>query len=292
MRQIEDIGLRVHDRFGVERLAAGEDMQAPPFSPCVDDMARKRRHALGIDAERLGPAAHLHARSLELEIGIDPNREARRLARPLGNGERALRLALAFQIERRAMQNGFFQLAVALARPGEADARAVDPGLSHHVQLAARRDVEPVDQTGHMCQHGREAVGLDGVIDFQPLGHGRAQIGDAARHHRARIDEERRSPRPLDQLRGRFTVHGQFAIARLVPRRDGSDRFSRLAHARISAIICCEIKVLSSFPFGFTGSVSRQWILCGCMKFGSSFASAALRSASRPASPRTTRWTA
>ena len=34
------------------------------------------RHRLGIDAELPGTPAHLHARALELEVGVDPHRDA------------------------------------------------------------------------------------------------------------------------------------------------------------------------------------------------------------------------
>ena len=78
--EIEHVALRLGDRRGVERLAAGEDVQPAPFGPGGDHFARQRRHALLVDPERLGAAAHLHARAAQLEIGIDPDRQPRRRA--------------------------------------------------------------------------------------------------------------------------------------------------------------------------------------------------------------------
>jgi hypothetical protein len=74
--------LGVGNGGGIERLAAGEDVKAAPLRPALDDPAGKRGHALGIEPERLGAAAHLHARTLEIEIGVDPDRQARPLAEP------------------------------------------------------------------------------------------------------------------------------------------------------------------------------------------------------------------
>ena len=46
----------------------------------------------GVDAELLRPAAHLHARALELEIGVDAHRDARRQCRARCDVARAARL--------------------------------------------------------------------------------------------------------------------------------------------------------------------------------------------------------
>ena len=60
-RQRQDIGLCLDDRRSVERLAAGKDVQSAPFGARGDHFARQHRNAFGIEPERLGAPAHLHA---------------------------------------------------------------------------------------------------------------------------------------------------------------------------------------------------------------------------------------
>ena len=146
MRAVEHLGLHVDHRFSRECLAAGEDVQAAKVASRGGDVPDQRGDPRGVDPEGLGPAAHLHPRSLELEIGIDANREARRHAKSLGDGQRAARFGLAFEIERDARGDRGFEFQVALARPGEAHPAQVEPGRPNQFQLAARRDIEPVGQ--------------------------------------------------------------------------------------------------------------------------------------------------
>ena len=60
-RQSDGGGLRIDDRLCVQILAARENMPAAPIRARVNDPARQRRRAVGVDAEGLGPAAHAHA---------------------------------------------------------------------------------------------------------------------------------------------------------------------------------------------------------------------------------------
>ena len=101
-RQSEGRPLRLDQRGGIERLRAGEDVEAAPFGARRDDPADQSGHARGVDPERLGAAAHAHARALDLEIGIDPDGEPRRPAELRADREGALGLALGFAVERDA----------------------------------------------------------------------------------------------------------------------------------------------------------------------------------------------
>ena len=101
-------------------------MKTAPFSAAGNNHADQRRHALGIDTERLCPAPHFHARPFEIEIGIDANRQPRGQAQPSGDGERPRSLTFGFKVERHAMGNRRFQFRITLARPGKADPRAFD----------------------------------------------------------------------------------------------------------------------------------------------------------------------
>ncbi len=91
-RKIEHIALRFGDRLGIERLAAGEDMQPAPFGSGRDQLACQSGNARGIEPERLGAAAHLHPRAAQFEIGVDPDREARRDADLFGDRQCAIEL--------------------------------------------------------------------------------------------------------------------------------------------------------------------------------------------------------
>ena len=115
---------------GVERLRAGEDVEAAPVGAGVEDAPDQRRHARGIDPERLGAAAHPHARALDLEIGIDPDREPRPAAELGGDRQRALDLALGFGVEGDAGLDRLGKVGVALAGAGEADPAASAPASS------------------------------------------------------------------------------------------------------------------------------------------------------------------
>ena len=46
--------LGLDQRVGIERLAAGEDVQAAPVGAGRDQLADQRRHAVVVDAERAG----------------------------------------------------------------------------------------------------------------------------------------------------------------------------------------------------------------------------------------------
>jgi hypothetical protein len=96
-------------------------VQAAPFSARRDDAPHQRRRPRRVHAERLGAAAHPHPRALDLEVGIDPHRQPRRLSDPRGGGQRALGLALGFEVERHAGADRLVELGVALAGTGEAD---------------------------------------------------------------------------------------------------------------------------------------------------------------------------
>ena len=46
-------------------------------SPRLAYLRERLRHLLGVDAELLRPAAHLHSGGLELEVGVDADRDTR-----------------------------------------------------------------------------------------------------------------------------------------------------------------------------------------------------------------------
>ena len=150
-------GLRVDQRLRIERLRAGEDVEAAPVGAGVEDSPDQRRHARGIDAERLGAAAHAHAGALDLEIGIDPHREPRPpVAAPIASARSTSPSDSQLSVTPASIAAS--KLAVALAGPGEADRRRVDAGLERDAKLAGRSDVEPVHAA---CRYASTAADKD-----------------------------------------------------------------------------------------------------------------------------------
>ena len=187
-------------------------MESAPFATGIDNILGKRRHAFRIDAELAGAPAHLHTRTAQIEIGIDPDGKPRRPADLFGNGQRTVRFSLTLQIERHACADSRFQLFVGLARPGEADFRRVASCGHYHGKLPRRSYVEPIRKARHRLKNGPEAVGFDGIMDMNAFRKSLAERGHPGFHHRTRINEERGLARIPDQLAHGASVDGQFAI--------------------------------------------------------------------------------
>src|SRR6476646_6176192 len=70
-RELDALFLRLGNRVGAKVLRAAEDVEALEVERKLADSVQHGRDALGVDAERLGPAAHLHPGALELEVRVD-----------------------------------------------------------------------------------------------------------------------------------------------------------------------------------------------------------------------------
>src|SRR5690606_1833852 len=81
----DGLRLRLGNRGGIKCLRSRENMETSPVGADIDQAADERRNLGGIDAEGLGAAAHLHPRTLEVEIGIDAYREPWRDAQMIRN---------------------------------------------------------------------------------------------------------------------------------------------------------------------------------------------------------------
>jgi hypothetical protein len=79
--QLEALALGLDDGLGAQVLGAGEEVEALEGEAGLADLGQQLGHLFGIDAELLGAAAHLHARTLELEVGVD--RTATRAGQPV-----------------------------------------------------------------------------------------------------------------------------------------------------------------------------------------------------------------
>jgi hypothetical protein len=104
-----------------------------------------------VDPERLGAAAHLHARPRRLEVRIDADGQARRGAELSGDRERAAGFGLGFDVERHPGDGSPARARHRACRAGESWSARVLPGGEDHVELAARGDVEP-SSTSHQFE--------------------------------------------------------------------------------------------------------------------------------------------
>src|SRR3546814_8047658 len=107
----------------------------------VDQAADERGNLGGIDTEGLGAAAHLHPRTLEVEVGIDAHRESWRGTQMVRDRQRAFGLARRFEIERRAGGDRRLELPVAFARAGKAGIARRPAAGERGLELTPRGDV-------------------------------------------------------------------------------------------------------------------------------------------------------
>ena len=169
-------------------------MKAAPLSPAGDHAAHQLRNPLSIDAERLGSAAHFHARTLQVEVGIYPDGKARNFSKSLSNRNCARSFAFGLKIQRCPCDNRRFQFRVALAGPSKADPHWINPGLLDQRELSARGYIKSIDQSRHRGQQRAIGIGLHGIVQRQLRRHGSAKAGDSGLHPVERIDEQRSGP--------------------------------------------------------------------------------------------------
>ena len=144
-----------HEYVGMQVLRAGEDVEAEEVEAEGADRAEKGRNEFRIDAELLRAAAHAHSRTLDLEVRVDPQRDARPLAEPFAGRRRPPCLALRFELDHDARGDCTGQFPVRLARACEAHAAGRHSGVERRHHLDGGGNVEPVDQRRHVLHHGR-----------------------------------------------------------------------------------------------------------------------------------------
>jgi hypothetical protein len=106
---------------------------------------------LRVDAELLGATAHLHSRTLQLEVGIHAHRDACRYACLLTIGASSRTSRNDSILISHAGGDCLPQLFGALfARPCEAHDPRIGTCVERDLQFAARRDVDAVDQSRHV----------------------------------------------------------------------------------------------------------------------------------------------
>src|SRR5258706_1840748 len=144
-RELDRLLLRLADRGGAKVLRAAENVKAPEVERQPGEPREHVRNALGIDAERLRSSAHAHARALQLEIGIDPDRYRGARPGPPADEREPLHLALRPESHDDARGHRAREPGVGLAGPGEADGGGLDAACEGDLDLAGGGDVDAGD---------------------------------------------------------------------------------------------------------------------------------------------------
>src|SRR6185503_12372940 len=265
------LSLRLGDRIGAKVLRAAEDVEALEVERKLADSVQHRRDALGVDAERLGPAAHLHPGALELEVRIDAYVDARPGAASGGDGGEALHLALGLEVDDDAGGERRLEVGVGLAGTREADAVRPGAGRERGLELAGGGDVEPVDELRDMGYDVQLRVGLHRVVDVDLAREMSAQELDALADEPVVVGVERRAADAARKLGQRDPANDEAIVdhRELVHRR--VDRTRGLAHAAASnrPANSCASSLRSILPFGLRGRLPlRSTIRAGTMKAG------------------------
>src|ERR1044071_6888262 len=145
--ELDAFPLRFGDRIRTEVLGAAEDVEALEVKRERGHPVEHRGHPLGVDAERLGPAAPLHARALQLAVRIDAHVDARPGAVAARNGGKALHLAFRLEVDDDACGEGRLEIGVGLARTREADRVGPSTGFERDLELAGGSDIQSVDES-------------------------------------------------------------------------------------------------------------------------------------------------
>ncbi len=159
------------------------------------------RHLLGINAERLGAPAHVHAGAAQLKVGVDAQRHAGGHAQVLGGLGQQLQLTRRLHMQQHARGHGLTQLGRTLARPRKSYAQRVCASIQRQLELAGRRHVHAIDQRAQKAHQGCHGVSLDGVVQAHARRQNQPHGRDARRDQRPVIGIKRRLTHPLGKPR-------------------------------------------------------------------------------------------
>src|SRR6185503_8135011 len=108
------------DCCGTQVLRTGKDVE-PDELERLRQAREQSRDLLRVDAELLRAAGHLHARGLQLEVGVDANRDSTLAARRCGERSQATQLAGTLDVHRDACSQRALQVQQRLAGARKAD---------------------------------------------------------------------------------------------------------------------------------------------------------------------------
>ena len=178
-RQFIRFLLRLADRIGPQVLRPGEKMKPFELQSLAADLGQQGRYLFRIDAELLGSAAHLHSRAFQLEVRVNPHRDACRQPQLHGNHGQFADFAEGFDVDQDARRDRLAQFATALAGAGKADFRRIRTGIQRHFKLPSRSDIDAIDQARHDTDQRRHRVGFHRVVQLDGRRECGAQFGNA-----------------------------------------------------------------------------------------------------------------
>ena len=111
-------------------------MEAEDLQVGSGELLEQCGYPLGVDAELLRASTHPHAGTLDLEVGVDPNRDPRPESQAVADGDDPLGLGLRLHLDRDPGRHRLGQLGGRLARAGEADALTAEIGVSRAVRIS------------------------------------------------------------------------------------------------------------------------------------------------------------
>ena len=149
-----------------------------------------------------------------VDIGIDPDRDPRRLAGLDGKPRQQFEFGFGFDIDAENVRGQRrAQFGLGLADAGEHDLLRRNAGRQRALQLASRHHVGAGAELGQRAQHRLVGVGLHGVTDQRLLaGEGVAEHPVMALQRRGRIAIERRADR-IGQIDQTHRLGVKYAVA-------------------------------------------------------------------------------
>ena len=153
-----------HNALGAQVLGAPENMEPQDLQHIVIQRREKVGDHLGIGAEGLGTAAHLHARGLQLEIRIDPQGHGHPVAPLPGELHDPLGFRGRFQNDDDSRFHRGLEVLGGFAGSGEADVAGVDAGRQCDAQLRRGGDIQAIGQACEMRDHRRHRIGFHRVV--------------------------------------------------------------------------------------------------------------------------------
>src|SRR4029453_17886928 len=103
------------------------------------------------------------------------------------------RFALAFDADSRSRFHGRFQLCIQLARTGEVDRDAREPGVLEPLQLAERNNPEAVYISPKKLEQRLVRICSNGIMQADPVGHSAFEARDLRPNDIVVVNEERRA---------------------------------------------------------------------------------------------------
>ncbi len=167
--QLDGPGLRLYDGGGTQVLRPREDMKPDEVERQPSELRKQVGHLFRVDAELLRPARHLHARALQLEIGIHPDRDATAPPSRFGQRRETAHFAGRLDIHDHAGGERALELVIRLSGARETNRVSARAGGKRNFELAGGGDIQAVDETRDVAHDVRHRVGFHRVVQVNAM---------------------------------------------------------------------------------------------------------------------------